>query len=88
MATSRKPARSSASHPGYIPCPSPFQPTDAHAALDVSSKHLVLQTSDQVLEGLTLTLEASVAVDLHYQGLIAYLTECLIHTVMPHIVSM
>jgi hypothetical protein len=48
-------------------CPSSFQPTDAHTALDISSKHLVLQMCDRVLEAPMLTFKASVAVNLRYQ---------------------
>jgi hypothetical protein len=68
--------------------PSPFQPTDAHALLYVSSEHLILQARDGILERLALALELSVAVNFRYQGSVTNLAERLIHMVMPHVVSM
>jgi hypothetical protein len=68
--------------------PSPFQPTDAQALLYVSSEHLILQARDRVLERLALVLKPMVAVNFCYQGSVANLTECLIHMVMSHVVSM
>jgi hypothetical protein len=65
-----------------------LQPTDTHASLDVAREQLIFDTRDGVLEGLTLPLESTITGNFSGQRTIADLTERLIHTVMPHIVSM
>jgi hypothetical protein len=56
--------------------------------LHVSGKHLVLKSCDRLLEGLTLTLQSAIVVDLGYERPVAYLTERFIHVVMPHVVGL
>jgi hypothetical protein len=68
--------------------PCTLQPTDTHAPLNVACKQLILDTRDGVLKRLTLALESAVAADLSDQRSISKLTECLVHAVMPHVVSM
>jgi hypothetical protein len=66
---------------------SPFQPADTHVSLYVSGEHLVFKARDRVLEPFVLALKSTVAVDFHYQRPVAELTECFIHVVVPHVVS-
>jgi hypothetical protein len=69
-------------------CSCAFQPTDAHAPLHIGREQLILELSNQLLESLALTFQPVVSVNLGNQRAITELAERLIHTVMPHIVSL
>jgi hypothetical protein len=64
-----------------------LQPADTHPPFHISSKHLVFQASDRLLERPSLTLESPVTVDFGPKGPIAYLTDGLVNVVVPHVVS-
>jgi hypothetical protein len=53
----------------------------------IRRKHLILESTDRLLEGLALALEASVTVNLGTEGTITELPDGLLHVVVPHIVS-
>jgi hypothetical protein len=69
-------------------CPRTLQPTDAHAPLNVACKQLIFNARNGVLEGLMLALESAVMADLSDQRPISDLPECLVYTVMLHVISM
>jgi hypothetical protein len=68
-------------------CPCRLQSADTHASLHVRRKHLVLKSTNRLLEGLTLTLESPVSVDLHSEGTIADLSDGLVYAIISHVVS-
>jgi hypothetical protein len=67
--------------------PSTLQPTGAHMLFYVTCEQLILKSRNGLLEQLALVFQAAVAVDLCNQRSVANLTECLIHAIMPHVVS-
>jgi hypothetical protein len=67
--------------------PRRLQSADTHPPLHISSEHLIFQASDRLLEGPSLTLQLSVAVDFGSKGPITYLTDSLVDIVVPHVVS-
>jgi hypothetical protein len=67
--------------------PSALQSTYTHTLLNIAHEQLVLESLDRLLEGPTLLLEATISVNFGDQRSITDVAKCLIHTVMPHIVS-
>jgi hypothetical protein len=68
-------------------CSRCLQPANTHPPFDVSSEHLILQASNRLLEGSSLTLKPPVSIDFGPEGPIANLTYSLVHIVVSHVVS-
>jgi hypothetical protein len=67
--------------------PSRLQSADAHMPLYISCEHLILESTNRLLEGLTLALEPLIAVDLGPEGSVTELPEGFIHVIVAHVVS-
>jgi hypothetical protein len=64
-----------------------LQPADTHPPLYISSKHLVFQASNRLLERLSLTLKPPIPIDFGSERPIANLTYGFVYVVVPHVVS-
>jgi hypothetical protein len=64
-----------------------LQSTNAHAPLHIRREHLILESTDGLLEGLVLVLKASVTVNFSAEGTITELPDGLVHAIIPHVVS-
>jgi hypothetical protein len=55
--------------------------------LHIRREHLVLESTDGLLEGLALALKVSVLVNFGAEGTITELPDGLIHAIIPHVIS-
>jgi hypothetical protein len=64
-----------------------LQSTNAHAPLHIRHEHLILESTNRLLEGLALALKASVTVNFGTEGTITKLPDGLIYVIIPYVVS-
>jgi hypothetical protein len=67
--------------------PCRLQPTDAHTPLHIRHEHLILKSTNRLLERLTLAFKPSVSVDLRSERAITELPEGLVYSVKAHVVG-
>jgi hypothetical protein len=67
--------------------PSALQLASTHPPLHVTHEQLILKSCDRLLERPMLTLQAAISVDFRDERTVTDLTERLIYTVVPHLVS-
>jgi hypothetical protein len=56
-------------------------------SLHISSKHLILEPSDRLLERLTLSFKPPIAIDFCLKGTVTKFPEGFVDTIVPHVVS-
>jgi hypothetical protein len=67
--------------------PCRLQSTDTHVSLHVRGKHLILESSNRLLERLMFTLESPVPIDLRSERAVADFPEGFVYAIIPHVVS-
>jgi hypothetical protein len=67
--------------------PCRLQPTDTHTPLHIRREHLILKSTNRLLERLTLLFKPPVSVDFRLERAITELPEGLVYSVKAHVVG-
>jgi hypothetical protein len=69
-------------------CSGAFQPTNAHALLNIRRKQLIFESSNRLLIRPVFALQPVIAVNLGNQGMVTDFAQRLVHAIVPHIVEL